>query len=62
MGLVTMSEDGQDIDGNDDDVKMTIRTTSTLMLTLDDVAGKQPLAAGLVRAASPLGSLVQSGL
>ena len=24
MGLVTMSEDGQDIDGNDDDVKMTI--------------------------------------
>ena len=51
MGMVTMSEDGQDVDGNDDDVKMTIRTTSTLMMTLDDVAGKQPLAAGLVRAA-----------
>ena len=51
MGMMAMSEDGQDVDGNDYDVKITISTMSTLMMTLDDVDGKQPLAAGLVRAA-----------
>ena len=51
MGMMAMSEDGQDVDGNDNDVKITISTISTLMMTLDDVGGKQPLAAGLVRAA-----------
>ena len=51
MGMVTMSADGQDVDGNDNDVKITISTMSTLMMTLDDLVGKQPLAAGLVRAA-----------
>ena len=51
MGMMAMSEDGQDVDGNDNDVKITISTMSTLMMTLDDVGGKQPLAAGLVRAA-----------
>ena len=51
MGMMAMSEDGQDVDGNDNDVKITIITMSTLMMTLDDVGGKQPLAAGLVRAA-----------
>ena len=62
MGMMAMSEDGQDVDGNDYDVKITISTMSALMMTLDDVDGKQPFAAGLVRAAWPLGSLVQSGL
>ena len=51
MGMMAMSEDGQDVDGNDYDVKIAISTMSTLMMTLDDVDGKQPLAAGLVRAA-----------
>ena len=50
MGMVTMSEDGEDDDDNGDAVNMTTRKMSTLMMTLDDVAGKQPLAAGLVQA------------
>ena len=51
MGMVTMSADGQDVDDNDDDGDMTIRKISVLMMTLDDLVGKQPLAAGLVSAA-----------
>ena len=51
MGMMAMSEDGQDVDGNDYDVKIAISTMTTLMMTLDDGGGKQPLAAGLVRAA-----------
>ena len=51
MGMMAMSEDGQDVDGNDYDVKIAISTMTTLMMTLDDDGGKQPLAAGLVLAA-----------
>ena len=51
MGMMAMSEDGQDVDGNDNDVKIAISTMTTLMMTLDDDGGKQPLAAGLVLAA-----------
>ena len=40
MGLVTMSEDGEDVDDNDDDGEITIGTMSALMMTLDDVDEK----------------------
>ena len=40
MGLVTMSEDGEDVDDNDDDGEITIGTMSALMMTLYDVDEK----------------------
>ena len=51
MGMVTMSEDGHDVDDTDDDGEMTMRKISVWMMTLDDLVGKQPLAAGPVRTA-----------